>query len=387
MMTPTPEERTVEILPFKTQPALTSAAAALWILLPAFSVSAQTPPLAVEEIASGLSHPWSVEPLADGAYLVSERPGRLNLISADGTVREIAGLPEFYVGGQGGLLDLSLDPDFETNRTIYFTASISGKNGQGTAVFRAELDREALHLDSVAQIFSMNRFSGTTRHFGSRIAIDDTGHLFFGIGDRGEGVRAQNKDDHAGSILRIHADGSVPADNPFVGNTDALPALWSIGHRNPQGLTIDPRTGILYTVEHGARGGDEINTPEAGENYGWPEISYGTHYSGAEIGRGTHAEGLEQPLYYWDPSIAPGAIAVYRGEMFPEWDGDFLIAALKDQLLAHVARDADGTPTAETRLLEDEFGRLRDIKVAPDGALLIVTDEANGQLLRVYRPS
>ncbi|QQM32684.1 PQQ-dependent sugar dehydrogenase [Martelella lutilitoris] len=363
--------------------ALVAVAAVLAQAQPA---RAQTPPLAVEEIASGLAHPWSVEPLDDGSFVVSERPGRLSLIDAEGGVREVSGLPEVYAAGQGGLLDVALDPDFADNRVIYFTASISGDGGQGTAVFRATLDRAAAQLGTVERIFAMNRFTGTNRHFGSRIAIDEDGNLFFGIGDRGERDRAQNAGDHAGSILRIRPDGSVPDDNPYVGESGASAEIWSIGHRNPQGITIDPATGILYTVEHGARGGDEINIPEAGANYGWPEISYGVHYSGAEIGRGTHAEGLEQPLYYWDPSIAPGAIAVYRGEMFPEWDGDFLVTALKDRLLAHVAVDENGVPTAEHRLFEDRFGRLRDVKVAPDGAVLLTTDEANGQLLRVYRP-
>ncbi|MBB4124083.1 PQQ-dependent sugar dehydrogenase [Martelella radicis] len=361
-------------------------AALAGLILSTASVRAETPPHEVEEIASGLANPWSVEPFEDGGYLVSERPGRLNIIDPDGTIRQVSGLPDIHAAGQGGLLDLALDPDFSDNQVIYFTASIAGDGGQGTAVFRATLDRAAAELSAVEQIFAMNRFTGTNRHFGSRIAIDNDGYLYFGIGDRGESDRAQNAGDHAGSILRIRPDGSVPDGNPFAGDGDALAEIWSIGHRNPQGITIDPATGILYTVEHGARGGDEINIPEAGANYGWPEISYGVHYSGAKIGKGTHAEGLEQPLYYWDPSIAPGAIAVYRGDMFPEWDGDFLVTALKDRLLSHVALDDNGVPTAENRLFEDRFGRLRDVKIAPDGAVLLTTDEANGQLLRVYRP-
>ncbi|TNB48491.1 PQQ-dependent sugar dehydrogenase [Martelella lutilitoris] len=361
-------------------------AALAGLILSTASASAETPPHAVEEIASGLANPWSVEPFDEGGYLVSERPGRLNIIDPDGTIRQVSGLPDIYAAGQGGLLDLALDPDFAANGMIYFTASVSGNGGQGTAVFRATLDRTTAEVSAVERIFVMNRFTGTNRHFGSRIAIDNDGNLYFGIGDRGESDRAQNAGDHAGSILRIRPDGSVPAGNPFAGDGDALAEIWSIGHRNPQGIAIDPETGTLYTVEHGARGGDEINIPEAGANYGWPEISYGVHYSGAEIGKGTHAEGLEQPLYYWDPSIAPGAIVVYRGDMFPEWDGDFLVTALKDRLLAHVALDENGVPTAEHRLFEDRFGRLRDVKVAPDGAVLLTTDEANGQLLRVYRP-
>ena len=184
----------------------------------------------------------------------------------------------------------------------------------------------------------MNRFTGAGQHFGSRIAVAEDGNLFFTIGDRGQGERSQDPDDHAGSVLRIAADGSIPADNPFVSGGGA-PEIWSTGHRNPQGLDIDPQTGQLYAVEHGARGGDEVNLPKAGRNYGWPVISYGRHYSGAEIGQGTAAEGMEQPIHYWDPSIAPGGTAVYRGEMFPEWDGDLLVAALKFQLLVRLDLD------------------------------------------------
>lgn len=350
--------------------------------LPAFSAE-NAPPLKVEKITGGLTNPWAVEVLPDGSYLVSERPGRLNIISPAGDRQEILGLPTIYVSGQGGLLDVALDPDFEDNHRIYFTAAVSGDGGQGTAVFRATLDRATSSLEDVERTFAMNRFSGTNRHFGSRIAIDGAGNLFFGIGDRGDGARAQDPDDHAGAILRIAADGSVPDDNPQMAGWQ--PEIWSIGHRNPQGIAVDPKTGTLYTVEHGARGGDEINTPQPGRNYGWPEISYGVHYSGAMIGQGKKAPGLEQPLYYWDPSIAPGAIAVYRGDMFPEWDGDFLVAALKDQLLAHIARDDNGMPITENRLFEGEYGRLRDVTIAPDGAVLIVTDEADGALLRVSR--
>lgn len=357
-----------------------------------FSASVQSlyaqedsPPITVEEIAGGLDHPWSVEVLPDGRFLVTERPGRLNIISQNGSTQNIEGLPALYVGGQGGLLDVALDPDFANNNTIYFTASVTGEGGQGTALFRAELNLQSYQLNNVSQLFAMNQFSGTSRHFGSRIAISDDGHLFFGIGDRGQSERAQDSADHAGSIMRLTTTGTVPDDNPFVGSGSGAPEIWSIGHRNPQGVTIDPSTGTLFTVEHGARGGDEINAPRPGHNYGWPVISYGVHYSGAKIGVGTEAPGLDQPVYYWDPSIAPGAIEVYRGDMFPEWDGDFLVTALKDQLLVRVARDEDGSIGSEQRLFEDAFGRLRDVRVAPDGAVLLLTDEGNGKLLRIYR--
>jgi glucose/arabinose dehydrogenase len=230
----------------------------------------------------------------------------------------------------------------------------------------------------------MNKLTGTGQHFGSRIAIAADGSLFFGIGDRGDEDRAQDQADHAGKIMRINADGAPSSANP---SGQPLPEVWSSGHRNPQGIVIDPADNRLYTVEHGARGGDEINAPEAGNNYGWPVISYGKHYSGAEIGIGQSADGYEQPLHYWDPSIAPGALAVYRGAMFPEWEGDFLVAALKYQLVARIERRSDGTIGAEERMLEGEYGRIRDVKVAPDGSILLVTDEEDGQLLRITRGS
>lgn len=347
-------------------------------------VPSQKVELDVETVANGLENPWSVEVLPDGAYIVSERPGRMRIVR-DGKISEpLQGLPDLFVGGQGGLLDIALPPDFATSRKLFFTASVKGKGGQGTALFQAILDQNDAALSSVRQLFAMNRFTDTTQHFGSRIALSKDGSLFFGIGDRGEMDRAQDSKDHAGSILHIDADGT-PADGNVLARQGALPEIWSIGHRNPQGITIDPADGTLYTVEHGARGGDEINAPKAGENYGWPVISYGKHYSGGEIGVGQVADGYQQPVYYWDPSIAPGAIDVYRGAMFPEWNGSFLVAALKYQLLARMERDDSGAVVSEERLLGSDYGRIRDVKVAPDGSVLLVTDEENGALLRITR--
>jgi glucose/arabinose dehydrogenase len=245
------------------------------------------------------------------------------------------------------------------------------------------LSRDGKSLTQTQELFRMNRFTDKGQHFGSRIAIGTDGSLFFGIGDRGERDRAQDMRDHAGAILHIEPDGNIPADNPYKDDKAALAELWSKGHRNPQGITIDPANGQLLTVEHGARGGDEINTPQPGKNYGWPVITFGKDYSGAEIGVGQAADGYEQPLYYWDPSIAPGAIDVYRGAMFPQWNGNLLVAALKYQLLARLERDESGTVVAEERLFEGEFGRIRDVKVAPDGAILLLTDGDDGALLRV----
>jgi glucose/arabinose dehydrogenase len=231
----------------------------------------------------------------------------------------------------------------------------------------------------------MNRLSSGSIQFGSRIAIARDGSLFISLGDRGEMDRAQDFRDDAGSIIHINADGSIPADNPFKDGARALPEIWSKGHRNPEGITFDTANGTLYTVEHGAMGGDEINNPQAGKNYGWPVITYGRDYSGAKIGVGTAKAGMEQPLFYWDPSIAPGAIAVYRGKMFPEWNGDFIVAALKFKLLSRLERSISGKIEEKERFLNGKYGRLRDVIVAPDGALLVTTDESNGALLRISR--
>ncbi|QLF70939.1 PQQ-dependent sugar dehydrogenase [Peteryoungia desertarenae] len=341
--------------------------------------------LEVTELAGNLENPWSVEVLPDGGYIVSERPGRMRIVRDGRTSEPLGGLPRINEIGQGGLLDIALSPDFANSRRLFFTAAFRGEGGYGTAVFSARLSANERRLENVERIFLMNKLSSAGQHFGSRIAISPQGNLFFGIGDRGEMNRSQDAKDHAGSILHITPDGRPAPGNPAQSGADWLPEIYSIGHRNPQGIVIDTATGTLYTVEHGARGGDEINAPSAGNNYGWPVISYGKHYSGAEIGVGKAAEGFEQPVHYWDPSIAPGAMAVYRGEMFPEWDGDFLVAALKYQLLSRIERNEDGSIGGEERLIQGEYGRIRDVKVAPDGSILLVTDEGDGQLLRITR--
>ncbi|MFC6447108.1 PQQ-dependent sugar dehydrogenase [Shinella zoogloeoides] len=362
-----------------------------WSLLP-LPASAETrefpskkAPLAVETLASGLRQPWSVEVLPDGGYLVSEKAGALRLVRGGKVSAPIGGTPEVATDGQGGLLDIALAPDFVKSRMLYLTYSARGDGGAGTAVAKARLSDDGTRLEDLTRIFLMSRLTPKGQHFGSRIAIARDGSLFFGIGDRGEGDRAQDPRDHAGAILHINPDGTPHKDNPFLGTSSGLAEIWSKGHRNPQGLAIDPKDGTLLTAEHGARGGDEINNPQPGRNYGWPLVSYGRHYSGAEFDLGASAEGYEPPLYYWDPSIAPGAIAVYRGAMFPEWDGNLIVAALKYQLVARLERDDSGAVVSEERLFDGEFGRIRDVVVAPDGALLLLTDEANGALLRVSR--
>ncbi|MEP3439677.1 MAG: PQQ-dependent sugar dehydrogenase [Hoeflea sp.] len=345
----------------------------------------------VEILATGLDHPWSIEVLPGGALLVSERSGALRLVRDGEVSAPVSGLPDVAVQGQGGLLDIALARDFSTSRTIFMSYSTRNDTGLGTAIARARLSEDATALTDTQEIFRMNRFSQVGRHFGSRIAVAGDGTLFFTIGDRGESERAQNFGDHAGAVLRIAADGAIPADNPFApGSSDATgrqaPEIWSKGHRNSQGLDIDPKTGVLYAVEHGARGGDEVNRPEPGRNYGWPEISYGRHYTGAEIGVGVAADGYEQPAHYWDPSIAPGGMAVYRGEMFPEWNGDLLVGALKFQMLVRLDLDDEtGEVLSEERMFKGHYGRIRDVRVAPDGAVLMVTDEDNGSILRLSR--
>ncbi|MDC9834144.1 PQQ-dependent sugar dehydrogenase [Rhizobium binxianense] len=349
------------------------------------TVNTQGPTVRVDKLADGLEHPWAVEILPDGAYLVTERPGRMRIIR-DGKVSDpIAGVPKVSARGQGGLMDVALASDFAKSRRLYFTAAIANGQGSGTEAFSATLSADEKRLDAVTPVFTMQRFTSGNIQYGSRIAIAPDGSLFISVGDRGDRDRSQDWRDDAGSIIHINADGSIPADNPFKDGGKALPEIWSKGHRNPQGIAFDSKDDKLYTVEHGARGGDEINQPEAGKNYGWPIITYGRDYSGAEIGEGTAKKGLEQPLHYWDPSIAPGALAVYRGAMFPEWDGNFLVAALKFQLLSRMQRDESGAFVAEERLFEGEYGRIRDIIVAPDGALLMVTDEDDGSLLRISR--
>jgi glucose/arabinose dehydrogenase len=246
-------------------------------------------------------------------------------------------------------------------------------------------DGASANLQDVEVIFSMNKKTGAGQHFGSRIVFNPDGTIFVTTGDRGDGQRAQDMQDHAGAVLRVNPDGSIPEDNPYAEGADALPEIWSKGHRNLQSAVWDPVTDALWTVEHGARGGDEVNRPQPGKNYGWPVISYGRHYSGAAIGEGTEAPGYEQPVYYWDPSIAPSGLAVYQGEMFPEWEGDFLVGALKFQLVSRLERDESGRILGEERMFEGAFGRIRDVNVAPDGAVWLLTDEGNGAIVRLSR--
>lgn len=340
-----------------------------------------------EVIAEGLAHPWGMAFLPDGALLVTERPGAL-LIVNDGVISApVGGVPKVAAIGQGGLLDVAPAPDFETSGTIFLSYAEPGPGGQGTAVARARLVRQesTARLEDVRVIFSMAKKTRAGQHFGSRLVPRPDGTLFITTGERGDGERAQDMFDHAGAVIRINQDGSIPADNPYADAKDGMPELWSKGHRNPQGAAWDPVTDSLWIVEHGARGGDEVNRPLPGRNYGWPVVAYGRHYSGFKIGIGTAAPGYEQPEYFWDPSIAPSGLAVYDGDMFPAWRGDVLVGALKFQLLARLDRDAKGSIVKEERLFQGAFGRIRDVEVAPDGAVWLITDEDPGAIIRLSR--
>jgi glucose/arabinose dehydrogenase len=322
--------------------------------------------------------------LPDGRFLVTERKGRLRLIEADGRLRSapVAGLPdEVHQHGQGGLLDVALHPDFARNHLVYFSYAERGRGGYGTTVARARFEDDALHDTEV--LFRMALKSRQGRHFGSRLVFDREGHLFITLGDRGDRPRAQDLNDHAGSLIRLSADGSVPDDNPFIDTPGALPEIFSYGHRNMQGATLNPFTGRLWTHEHGPQGGDEINVPEAGVNHGWPVITYGVNYGiGTQIGEGTAKPGMAQPLYYWAPSIAPSGMTFYDGPHFPGWQGDLFVGSLKFRLLVRLEIEDDRV-VHEERMLAGEFGRIRDVRQGPDGLIYLLTDESNGQLLRL----
>lgn len=339
----------------------------------------------VETITSDLNHPWGMTMLPNGEVLVTERDGAVKLVTpATGKVSNVRGAPKVWANGQGGLLDIAADPDFENNQTVFFTFSDpDSRNRAGTALARATFTQTPNpRFTNLKTVFSMKNKTSGGRHFGSRIVFATDGTIFITTGDRGDRPRAQDPFDTAGKVLRVNKDGSIPADNPFADGKQALPQIWSIGHRNPQGATLNDDTGELWTLSHGARGGDEINIPQAGKNYGWPNISYGVHYSGGKIGEGTSGPGYEQPIYYWDPSIAPSGFDFYQGDLIPEWKGSLFAGALKDQLLSRL-EIKDGKVVHEEQLLEGEFGRIRDVRSFPDGALWLLTDDSEGQLLRL----
>ncbi|WP_245650806.1 PQQ-dependent sugar dehydrogenase [Thauera butanivorans] len=338
------------------------------------------------EVARGLDTPWSMAFLPDGRLLLTERPGRMRLVGADGTVSEpLAGVPEVHARGQGGLLDVALSPDFATDRTIVFSFAQPTAAGARTAVARARLDAEALKLDDVKVIFAQNEDPSGNHHWGSRLVFDREGRLFVTLGDRFHSRdRAQALDSHLGKIVRIDLDGGVPGDNPFArqaeGAAKAQPEIWSWGHRNVQGAALHPLTGELWAHEHGPQGGDELNRVLPGRNYGWPVITFGREYVvGTRIGEGTERADVEPPIKQWTPSIAPSGMAFYTGDVFPQWKGNVFVGALKFQLLARLVLE-DGKVVHEERL--DIGRRIRDVRQGPDGHLWLL-DESDGRVLRL----
>lgn len=347
---------------------------------------AQTvPALRTEVVASGLQNPWGVAFIDGGRSLVTERPGRLRVIGADGRVGEpVAGVPAVEAAGQGGLLDVATDRDFPRNRQLYLCYSEPGPGGNSTALARARLSPDATRLEDVQVIFSQRPKVNSRLHFGCRIAEAADGTLFLTLGDRYHRMAdAQTLDNHHGKVVRIRKDGSVPPDNPFVGQAGARPEIWSFGHRNLQGAAIGP-DGRLWTSEHGPQGGDEINRPEPGRNHGWPVITHGENYGGGTIGEGLTAKpGMEQPLHQWTPSIAPAGMTFVSTDRYgPSLKGNLLVASLKFRYLSRLV--LDGTRVVrEDRLLPDIGERLRDVAEAADGTLYLLTDAPDGQLLRI----
>jgi len=340
-----------------------------------------------EVVASGLENPWGVSFLPDGRFLVTEKPGRMRVIGADGKLgAPLAGLPRISAGGQGGLLDVLVDTGFAQNRTLYFCFSEPDEAGasNSTALARAKLSADDGRLENVTVIFSQRPKVASRNHFGCRIVDAKDGTLFLTLGERfSRKEDAQKLDNHLGKIVRIGKDGSVPKDNPFVGRAGALPEIWSYGHRNGQGATLGP-DGKLWMHEHGPQGGDEINIPQAGRNYGWPVITYGENYGGGKIGDGiTRKEGMEQPLHYWVPSIAPSGMAFLNSDRYgPAWKNNLFVGSLKFGYLDRIELK-DGKVVGEQKLLEEGKARIRDVKQGLDGLLYVLTDESDGKLIRL----
>jgi len=336
----------------------------------------------VVTVTDGLEHPWSMAFLPGGDVLITERPGRLRILRDGQLLSEpVAGLPEVRSFRQGGLLDLALHPDFEDNRLLYFSYAANHQDGITTHVARGRFENDALH--DVEVLFVAEPASDNGRHFGSRLVFDRDGYLYITVGDRGDMPRAQRLDDHAGSTIRLHDDGRIPEDNPFVGRDDARPEIYTYGNRNAQGMALHPQTGEVWQNEHGPRGGDELNRIRAGINYGWPVISHGIDYSGRDIGEGiSEQEGMEQPVHHWTPSIAPSGMAFYTGDVFPNWRGNVFVGALAH---THVTRLVmDGNRVVDEEPMFREMGqRIRDVRQGPDGHLYLLTDHNNGRLLRL----
>ena len=340
--------------------------------------------LEVQTVARGLAHPWALAFLPDGKMLVTERPGRMRIVTPEGQVSPpLKGVPEVWASGQGGLLDVVTDKSFAQNRTIYFCFAERTEGGGRTTTARAKLNDGNGRLDEVKIIFRQQGPLSSGNHFGCRIAQADDGNLFVALGDHfTHRDQAQNLGNHLGKLIRIAPDGSTPPGNPFAGRADARPEIWSYGHRNIQALAINPTTGDPWEIEHGPRGGDEVNVVGKGKNYGWPVIGYGVDYSGAKIHDATAKNGMEQPLKYWVPSIAPSGMTFYTGTLFPKWSGSLFTGALRGAMLVRLTLNGNAV-TSEERLLQNLHERIRDVRQGPDGALWLLTDSQTGRILRV----
>lgn len=360
---------------------------------PAFAGQTRAPGVKTEQamthtvVASGLVHPWGLAALPDGRWLVTEKPGRLRIITAQGQVGEpVTGLPAVDARGQGGLLDVVVGPSFAQDHMIYWSYAEPREGGNATSVARGRLSDDGSRVENVQVIFRALPVYDGDKHFGSSLAFAPDGKLFITLGERSDKPmrpQAQDLGSHMGKTIRINADGTVPQDNPFVGRAGALPEIWSLGHRNVQGIAVQPGSGAIWTIEHGTRGGDEVNLDKAGANYGWPDAAYGVEYAGGAINSGaTQKDGTEQPVYYWDPVIAPGGATFYQGAMFPGWDGNLLVAGLKEKHIARLAIQNDRV-VGEERLLTDLGERIRDVAVGADGSVWAITDEQNGKLVRL----
>ena len=344
----------------------------------------------VVTVAEGLVNPWGLAFLPDGRMLVTEKPGRLRIVTADGKLSEpVAGLPDVAARQQGGLLDVTIDPAYAKNSLIYWSYSEPQPDGtNNTAVARGRLvDGSAPRVENVQVIYHQTPSMNSGLHFGSRLVWRQDGTLLVTQGDRSitpGRMQAQNMDSLIGKIVRINADGSIPKDNPFVGRQGVRPEIWSYGHRNVQAAALHPTTGELWEVEHGTRGGDEMNIAQKGKDYGWPTIAYGIEYQGGQITGGIQQqEGMEQPIYYWDPNIAPSGMAFYTGGLFPAWKGSLFVGGLGSRSLVRLVVDPQGKVSGEERLLTDQKERIRDVRQGPDGALYLLTDNAKGRVLKV----
>ena len=340
--------------------------------------------LEVQTVATGLVHPWALAFLPDGKMLVTERPGRMRIVTAEGQLSPpLKGVPDVWATGQGGLLDVVTDKGFAQNRTIYFCFAERTSGGGRTALARAKLNDGGGRLDEVKIIFRQDGPLSSGNHYGCRIVQANDGNLFVTLGEhfsyRNE---AQNLGNHLGKLIRITPDGAAPPDNPFIGRDGAKPEIWSYGHRNEQGLAINPASGDLWEIEHGPRGGDEVNIIGKGKNYGWPVIGYGIDYSGATIHESAAKDGMEQPVKYWVPSIAPSGMAFYNGKLFPKWNGSLFTGALAGKMLVRLQLNGNAV-TGEERLLQNLYERIRDVRQGPDGALWLLTDNSAGRILRV----